>query len=291
MKINKLHRVCIVTKQEDIFNIISAEEYRLWVKEMKRNNLEVVLTQSLKEMGIYIRGKENSLFISDSDEILIDLKAKDCYIVAWEHGNQKVRSFTAKLAFQDLLETDADFFEKCFERLAGIPWKIAETKRLLIREMCEEDLELLYTIYRDPEITYYTENLYEDREKERQYIRDYIRYIYSYYGYGTWLLFQKETGELVGRAGLNPRPGFDETELGFLIAKKFWRQGYATEACLKIIEIAGNVFEMARLQALVEKENTASVSLLKKLNFQYYEDVEIDHKKYRRYLLEMSHSD
>lgn len=42
--------------------------------------------------------------------------------------------------------------------------------------------------------------------------------------------------ELVGSAGLGMREG--EIELGYWIARKFWGQGYATEAALAVLEIA-----------------------------------------------------
>ena len=43
--------------------------------------------------------------------------------------------------------------------------------------------------------------------------------MYGYYGYGMWLVFDKASGELIGRAGLEHRefPDAVELELGYLI--------------------------------------------------------------------------
>ena len=163
---------------------------------------------------------------------------------------------------------------------------IAETERLILRRYEEEDLEDLYELYKEPEVTRYTEALFQDKEQEKQYIKDYIENIYKYYGFGTWLIHRKEDGRLIGRAGFNYRPGFEEAELGFVIGYPYWRMGYAYEVCRHLLLIGQKVFELERIQALVDENNLASIGLLRKLGFSYKEDVRIDNRKYQRYLYE-----
>ena len=133
-------------------------------------------------------------------------------------------------------------------------------------------------------MTRYTEALFRDREQERHYIEDYIENIYKYFGFGTWLIHRKEDGKLIGRAGFNFRPGFEEAELGFVIGYPFWRNGYAYEVCSHLLELGRTVFEFQKVQALADAENKASVCLLEKLGFSYAEDVTVDGHVYRRYL-------
>ena len=89
---------------------------------------------------------------------------------------------------------------------------------------------------------------------------------------------------LIGRAGFNFRPGYDEVELGFVIGYPFWRNGYAYEVCSHLLQLGKAVFEFEKVQALVDKENTASICLLEKLGFFYIENVTVDGHEYRRYL-------
>ena len=71
-------------------------------------------------------------------------------------------------AVEDLEEIDAGYLEGIYRRLAGEPWEILRTKRLLVREQREEDLDSLYEIYAHPDMTAYLEGLAVDREEERE---------------------------------------------------------------------------------------------------------------------------
>ena len=122
------------------------------------------------------------------------------------------------------------------------------------------------------------------KEREKQYINDYIENIYKYYGFGTWLIHRKEDGKLIGRAGFNYRPGFEEAELGFVIGRSYWRKGYAYEVCRHLLQLGRDVFELEKVQALVDERNIASIALLQKLGFSYVENVILEGQKYSRYL-------
>ena len=182
-------------------------------------------------------------------------------------------------------EVDANFLEKVWQRYHGIPWKIAETARCVIRELSLDDLNELYEIYADEEITKFTENLYS-YEEEREFQTAYINNMYRFYGYGMWLVFDKETGELIGRAGLEHREyhGETELELGYVIGTKFQRQGYATEVCRQIIEIAKVMTDFSRINCLIHAENISSIALAEKLGFAYTEEFEVDGNLMRRYI-------
>ena len=109
----------------------------------------------------------------------------------------------AEVLVEGFDEVDFFFLERIYQRKHGIPWTVIETDRCFLREMTMEDLDELYRLYEDPEITRYMEGLYEDRKKEEEYTRAYINNMYRFYGYGMWLVIQKETGKIIGRAGLN----------------------------------------------------------------------------------------
>lgn len=227
---------------------------------------------------------QDILYVADANRVLTILQDMKCYTVALYHEGVKGILSGTQYALEGLGEIDPDFLEKVHQRYCKVPWHITETDRCFIREMGPEDLEALYELYKEPEVTRYTEALFQDREQEKQYINDYIENIYKYYGFGTWLIHRKEDGKLIGRAGFNYRPGFEEAELGFVIGYPYWRMGYAYEVCQHLLLIGREVFELEIVQALVDENNKASVALLKKLGFQYREDVVIDNRKYQRYL-------
>lgn len=191
-------------------------------------------------------------------------------------------------AVTDIEDLDDNYLERIWQRYRGIPWKICETERCLVRESVPEDVDSFYEIYRDREITEYMEDLYEDREKERQYIRDYIEKVYAFYGFGMWTVCLKETGEVIGRAGLSMREGFEEPELGYVIGKTWQRQGIAAEVCLEILNYAGNELGLEQIRALMHPENTASQRLCHRLGFYYEREIEVDGIFYRSYRIEIS---
>ena len=73
------------------------------------------------------------------------------------------------------------------------------------------------------------EGLYPDREQEREYIRQYIEKIYTFYEFGVWTVVERESGAVIGRAGFSYREGYNEPELGFIIGVPWQHRGYAEE--------------------------------------------------------------
>ena len=230
--------------------------------------------------------KDKVLFLSDDKGVLEDLQKEGYFTVALYHeGVSGILSGT-QYAIEGLEDVDWEYLNKVYQRYCQVPWHITETSRCTIREMGPEDIEDLYNLYADKEVTRYTEALFQDKEQEKQYIVDYIENIYKYYGFGTWLIHRKGDGQLIGRAGFNYRPGFEEVELGFIIGYPYWRNGYAYEVCRHLLWIGKEVYEFDRVQALVDERNAAAISLLKKLGFIYTEDILLDGQKFGRYLYE-----
>lgn len=182
-------------------------------------------------------------------------------------------------------EVDFFFLERIYQRKHGIPWTVIETDRCFLREMTMEDLDALYQLYEEPEITRYMEGLYEDREKEEEYTRAYINNMYRFYGYGMWLVIEKETGKIIGRAGLNNVDihGEPALEMGYMIGKPYQNQGYATEVCEGILQFAAEATEFKMINCLIQKENVKSVHLIEKLDFTWEEELEIQEKTMQRY--------
>lgn len=263
----------------------SMPEWDSFIQEMEKRNYKVLLKAAEELEHICAENSlQDTLFISDNKEVLEKLKEKGGYTIACYHEEVTGLMGCTQFAIEGIAGLDSDYLEKVYQRYCGIPWQITRTKRCTVREMGLDDLNDLYELYADKRITRYTEALFTDRECEKYYIEDYIENIYKYFGFGTWLIHRKEDGRLIGRAGFNFRPGFEEAELGFVIGYPFWRNGYAYEVCSHLLYLGKTVFEFDKIQALVDKENTASICLLEKLGFYYTEDVTVDEKEYRRYL-------
>ncbi len=165
-----------------------------------------------------------------------------------------------RYAVESLAELDIEYLERVRRRYNHIPWDIGETDRCLIRELSLSDLLALYELYAKPGMTDYVETLY-DYETELEYQKAYIENMYGFYEYGMWLVFSKETGKLIGRAGL------EHDELGYMIAPELQNRGYATEVCRFIIDYARENTDFEELYCRIDERNEASVRLAKKLGF------------------------
>ena len=165
------------------------------------------------------------------------------------------------------------------------PWEIAHTDRCIIREISPDDIDALYELYAPPEITQYTEGLYKNKKQETEFIQAYIENMYHFYGYGLWVIEDKTSHRLIGRAGLSHREvdGQTEIELGYIIARDRQREGLAYEVCTKIMEIAKDFFDIEYLLLFTQRENSASVRLAEKLGFTYYNTYALGENCYECY--------
>lgn len=190
------------------------------------------------------------------------------YLVVLHEKNAFDSFPSGAFCIEKIEDISMSYLEKIVQRFRKIPWTILETGRLVVREITVEDVPALYELYRDPEITEFMEDLFADPSEEIAYTRQYIENVYSFYGYGMWLVLEKETGEIVGRAGVESKEGFDGLELGFMIGKRYQRRGYAFEVCKAIINYVQEELEIFEFCALVREGNIASAALCKKLGMQ-----------------------
>ena len=192
-------------------------------------------------------------------------------------------------AVMDAEGVDETYLRRVFQRFHNIPWEILETKRCLVREFAMEDLDALFELYAKPGMTDYVEPLYS-YEEEAAYQKAYIRHRYRYYGYGMWLVFDKESGKLIGRAGLEDRdyPEGTAMELGYMIAPEYQGKGYATEVCRAILIYAKEELEAESVNCLVDEKNVPSVRLVEKLGFTYEGKTDITGVILNRYNIDFS---
>lgn len=240
------------------------------VEDLK--NREVMCTAMLAEEEYPV--KENALYITDHAVILQGVAQNALPVVVYLHAGNRGDDFGAtRYAFEEPRSLDAVYAERVYRRCKDIPWDILETERCFLRETVPEDVDAFYEIYSAPEMTRYTEDLYESKISERAYIREYIEKVYHYFEFGVWTVVLKETGEIIGRAGLNVREGYDMPELGYVIGKPWQGKGIATEVCSGVLKYAADEFGFEKVMTLIQEENKASLQVAKKLGFQVQEEL------------------
>jgi RimJ/RimL family protein N-acetyltransferase len=88
-------------------------------------------------------------------------------------------------------------------------------------------------------------------------------------GYSFWPVIERDSGRLVGEAGLFPlAPGGPDISLGYAFGADYWGRGYATEAARAVLAEAFGPLDMARVVAITREANAGSRNVLNKLGFQ-----------------------
>lgn len=236
-----------------------------------------------KERKLWLEQKEATLYVTDDRETAQRLRRKGEAVLVFLHPGNAGQDFSEFLfAAEDPEDLEDEYIERVYRRLKGLPWNILTTRRCLVRETTPKDVDAFYRIYSHPSITEHMEGLYPEIEQEKQYVREYIKKVYTFFGFGVWTVVERESGEVIGRAGVSYREGFEDPELGFIIGVPWQRRGYALEVCQAILDYARTALEFRRIQALVETGNQASLNLCAKLGFRQASTITLAGKEYHR---------
>lgn len=206
----------------------------------------------LKKINIY--SDKDVLYITDDEkEAEKLLKEKEAVLFVCE--NPENAPFIQGCRFVTDTEgmKDHGYLAMVYSRYKNIPLQILETERTYVREITTDDVKALYSLY-DDEALKYVEPLYE-YDEEVIFTKKYIENMYGFYGYGLWLVFEKETDELIGRAGIEIRniDGADKNELAYIIRKDYRRKGYGYEVCKAILNYAFTKLSMDEVVIVIEK--------------------------------------
>lgn len=233
-----------------------------------------------EERIVWLEGKPYTVVLSDEKEALLAAQAAGRAVVGVEKrrrtGEEMDPTQPAESEQHFFLPSDyvvespddADerFLERVLRRHLGLPWNIAETRRLLIREFTVSDAA---DVLRED----------GDREADRIFyiperLEAYISHQYGFYEYGIWALIDKERGRLIGKAGvITAEEGSKEgLELGYHIFTPYRGQGYATEACRGILDMLRNACWFGdgggiTVRARTNADNTTSIRVLEKCGF------------------------
>ena len=201
---------------------------------------------------VTVEGIRYPVTVSDDNEALLAAAAAGRAIIGiWDPS---VRPLGLYLVCE-MEAADDMLLEKAVRRQYGLPWIIAQTKRLLIREFTKDDpLEA--------ESADDGDGVFSDRARRE----DYIDNQYRFHECGLWALVLKKSGLIIGKAGITAG------ELGYHIYGPFRGRGYAFEACSAILGYAEEELGLRLVRIKTGEGNEASVRLAEALGFSRTED-------------------
>ncbi len=107
------------------------------------------------------------------------------------------------------------------------------------------------------------------------------------HGFGLWMLYDRDSGAIVGRGGLQHTiaTGSEEIEVGWAIVPERWGEGLATELALASVEAGFGTLDLSELIAYTLVDNAASRRVMEKAGFSYEREMQHvgrPHVLYRR---------
>jgi RimJ/RimL family protein N-acetyltransferase len=148
---------------------------------------------------------------------------------------------------------------------------ILETERLMLRRLLPDDLDSLYALYSDPEVTKFIPDAPTSYEETRKELEWFMNGHPAYPELGLWATIYNANGQFIGRCGLLPWTidQREEVEVAYALAKDYWGQGLATEAAQAIMRYAFEQLHLTRLICLVDQENQASINVATKIGMRF----------------------
>jgi RimJ/RimL family protein N-acetyltransferase len=95
------------------------------------------------------------------------------------------------------------------------------------------------------------------------------------HGFGMWILRDRDSGEMVGRGGLQYTytAGLNDVEAGWAIVPERWGQGLATELARACVEVGFEQLDLFEIVAFTLPDNLASRRVMEKAGFAYDRDI------------------
>lgn len=152
-----------------------------------------------------------------------------------------------------------------------------ETDRMYLRVPALDDLQALYDrIYSDAEVMRYLPGGVPRPLQRVESVLDFYLEHWREHRFGCFMLEDKESGKLIGQAGLQYLPeSAREVEVFYALGVDYWGRGLATEAARAAARYGFEEVKLTRLVGLAMHDNHASQKVLKKLGMRYVKDTRL----------------
>jgi RimJ/RimL family protein N-acetyltransferase len=153
-----------------------------------------------------------------------------------------------------------------------------ETERLVLTPIASEDEDIAKAVLCDPEVMRFVGDP-ETPASVEEHMKDAVKRGAGG-RIGIWLITRKDTGQKIGDAVLMPVPIEEEDydwssivpdaypdahiEVGYLLVPDAWGNGFATEACKRLVRFAFEMTDLPEIVATTDPENRNSHNVLRK---------------------------
>ncbi len=146
---------------------------------------------------------------------------------------------------------------------------LLDTDRLSLRELRHDDVADMYRIFSNLEVMrYWSRPVMTDEQDAHEMLREIITGARER-KFLQWGVALKDTDRVIGTCTLFANDEkHKRTEIGYVIGRDHWRQGFAGEIVPRIIDFAFNELGLHRIEADIDPRNTGSIRIVERLGFQ-----------------------
>lgn len=153
------------------------------------------------------------------------------------------------------------------------PETILQTQRLLLKPLKQSHATLLYPILQNPQIyCYIPQDPPVSLEMLEQHYHKLERRLSptDEEAWLNWAVGLKSSEQFIGRVEASVSSN-RIANFAYVFGSQFWNNGYATEACQKVLQLLFDDYEVIEIKAQVDTRNQASIRLLERLGFEQVE--------------------
>jgi ribosomal-protein-alanine N-acetyltransferase len=145
---------------------------------------------------------------------------------------------------------------------------VLKTARLVLRQPSAGDVHGLYGVSQDADVMrYYGMEPFQTAQQALDELDWFSQSFHDSTGL-RWIIAETDRGGYIGDLGYHKVSlQHSRAEVGYRLARVYWRRGIMTEALSKVLEYGFDMMALNRVEALVDPRNEASLRLLLKLGF------------------------
>ena len=141
-----------------------------------------------------------------------------------------------------------------------------KTERFILRYITQEDFEELKAILQDKDVMYAWEYNFSDNDVQNWIDKNLE--LYKKYNLGYFLMIENTSGKILGQSALTPDiiDGYTYYEIGYILKKEYWHNGFATEAANALKNYAFNTLNLNEIIFEIRPDNISSRKIAENLN-------------------------
>ena len=235
-----------------------------------------------------------TIFLCDTDEAIWQHKSEGLPVIAVAHeGNTAEELMGTPWLILSPEALTPEFLYEVYCRHYCLPMWILETKHCQLRELSQKDCGALLLLQEENEPLLDGCFFPANCDRPEEFLSDYIRHQYPFFGFGLYAILQKESGNFMGIAGFarftEDTPGKNSpdncctcetnhsekdallsAEVSYALLQKYQHRGFAEEILRELLTYGKNIGEFEQFTARIRPENTASVALARKCGITIY---------------------